>query len=101
FMSAHDFNLIRQNEGFCGEFAAREALHACWTVDLRSADGVPPAAGFSNLCTPVLGRTPRARFLVPRPVSVHGLRSIDGSRELARCRDLPASSVAQAVSRRI
>src|ERR1700737_4066467 len=65
---------------------------------LRAAYPTFGADDLSPLCGQVRRRAQDQEFLVPRSISVHGLRAADVSRKPARHRSLPAGSHCAALS---
>src|ERR1700674_5021765 len=71
-----------------------------WQIDLCTTDGLPSVEKFSALCPTLPGRLQTQELFLLGPVSLHGLRAANLSREFARYRSLPARATHQALSSR-
>src|SRR5712692_1703310 len=68
----------------------KELLDECWPIDLFTTDGLSSHVRVSSLRRTLQGRLQTQELLLLGPVSVHGLRAANLSREPARHRSLPA-----------
>src|SRR5258708_37334552 len=72
--------------------------HEPWTISVRATDGPSSHPRVSQVCAALRRQLPGAKFFLLGPVSVHGLRAVDLSREPARYPGLPALAGAATVS---
>ena len=79
----------------------REPRRSCVRRSFRvfAADGFFATSAVHCLCESLARRSPAARLLVPRSISLSRIRAADVSRKLARYRDLSASGGTEAVPR--
>ena len=77
---------------------AAELLHASRPVGFCAVHAPSAAHDVSSMRRPLRWRAQGQELLLSRPISVHGIRAVDLSRESARYRSMPAGAILQALS---
>src|SRR5713101_7464678 len=76
----------------------KEWTDECWQIDLLTTDGLSSFIRVSPMRRTLPGQLQAQEFLLLGPVSLHGLRTANLSREPARHRSLSARESNQALS---
>jgi hypothetical protein len=75
----------------------KEMTHVHWQTGIFTGHGLHASAHISTLRYPISGKQQRQKFQLSRPISLHGLRSTDLSRESPRYRSMPSSPTTEVI----
>ena len=75
----------------------KEMTHVHWQTGIFTGHGLRAPAHISTLRYPISGKQQCPKFQLSRPISLHGLRSTDLSRESPRYRSMPSSPTTEVI----